>query len=281
MARFVGKVLWYIEGNFRKGVELDDIAAACGVSRFHMCRGFAAATGLPVMEYLRGRRLTEAARELAAGAPRILDVALDAGYGSHEAFTRAFRERFGQTPDAVRDGCAVDPNRFVEPLRMDRVDETAVALDEPRRETGDAMTIIGLARRYGYRDVGGIPAQWTAFQAFEGTLGEDKGVWFGLCDAFDEAEGTFRYTCGVRAAAPHAVPPELEQIKVPAQTYLVFAHKSHISQLRHTMNEIWSRYLPSSPFEADGSAPMFELYDEKFDPHTGLGGIEIWIPIKA
>lgn len=93
--RFVGKVIWYIETNFRKGVGLEEIAEACGVSRFHMCRGFAAATGYPVMDYLRGRRLTEAARQLAAGAPNILEVALDAGYGSHEAFTRAFRDRFG------------------------------------------------------------------------------------------------------------------------------------------------------------------------------------------
>ena len=68
--RFVGKVIWYIETNFRKGVGLDEIAAACGVSRFHMCRGFAAATGYPVIEYLRGRRLTEAARQLAATASR-------------------------------------------------------------------------------------------------------------------------------------------------------------------------------------------------------------------
>ena len=54
------------------------------------------------MRYVRGRRLTEAAKALSNGAPDILSVALDAGYGSHEAFTRAFRDEFGVTPETIR-----------------------------------------------------------------------------------------------------------------------------------------------------------------------------------
>ncbi|MBN14720.1 MAG: AraC family transcriptional regulator [Pelagibacterium sp.] len=279
--RFVGRVIWYIESNFRKGVGLDDIAAACGVSRFHMCRGFAAATGDPVMEYLRGRRLTEAARQLAAGAPSILDVALEAGYGSHQAFTRAFRDRFGVTPETVREGGAVDQTLLVEPIRMDRANETTIEMAEPRREKCGPLTIVGLSRRYKYREVGGIPAQWVQFQPFEGTLGEQKGLWYGVCDGFDEAEGSFRYTCGVAVEQPGEVPAELEVIKLAERSYLAFAHKGHISELRHTMNAIWSQYMPASADTPDGDSPLFELYDEKFDPRTGHGGLEIWIPIKG
>src|SRR4030088_3118996 len=96
------KALWYIESHLADEVTRDEIAGVGGISRFHMVRAFAAATGLSVMRYVRARRLTEAARALAVGAPDILSVALDADYGSHEAFTRAFREHFGITPDAVR-----------------------------------------------------------------------------------------------------------------------------------------------------------------------------------
>jgi AraC family transcriptional regulator len=96
------KALWYIESHLQGALTLDDIAAIGGVSRFHMVRAFAAATGLSVMRYVRARRLTEAARALANGAPDILSLALDADYGSHEAFTRAFRDHFGMTPEAVR-----------------------------------------------------------------------------------------------------------------------------------------------------------------------------------
>lgn len=279
--RFVGKVIWFIETNFRKGVGLEEIAEACGVSRFHMCRGFAATTGYSVMDYLRGRRLTEAARQLAAGAPNILEVALDAGYGSHEAFTRAFRDRFGLTPEAVRDGGAVDQTLLVEPIRMERAAQNAIVLDEPRREHTDGLTLVGLSRRYGYRDVGAIPAQWSDFQPYEGTLGEHRGLWYGLCDKFNEVEGTFRYTVAVEVGDPREVPEGLEIMRLPAQAYLAFRHKGHISELRHTMDAIWGQYMPTSPSQADDDQPLFELYDEKFDARTGRGGLEIWIPVKT
>src|SRR6201996_3822717 len=94
------KALWYIESHLATPLSLDDISDVAGVSRFHLVRAFAAATGLSVMRYVRARRLTEAARALAAGAPDILQVALDSDYGSHEAFTRAFRDHFGVTPEA-------------------------------------------------------------------------------------------------------------------------------------------------------------------------------------
>src|SRR4029077_9953194 len=96
------KALWFIESHLADAWTLDEISAIGGVSRFHMVRAFAAATGFPVMRYVRARRLTEAARALARGAPDILSLALEADYGSHEAFTRAFRDHFGVTPETVR-----------------------------------------------------------------------------------------------------------------------------------------------------------------------------------
>src|ERR1700744_3665787 len=96
------KALWYIESHLASELTLDEISGVAGVSRFHMVRAFAAATGFWWMLYVRTRRLSEAARSLASGAPDILNVALDADYGSHEAFTRAFRDHFGVTPEAVR-----------------------------------------------------------------------------------------------------------------------------------------------------------------------------------
>jgi AraC family transcriptional regulator len=92
------KALWIIERNSTEPLTLDGIAATCGVSRSHLAHAFGTATGVSVMQYVRGRRLSAAARALAAGAPDILAIALEAGYGSHEAFTRAFRDRFQQTP---------------------------------------------------------------------------------------------------------------------------------------------------------------------------------------
>ncbi len=113
------KALWFIESHLADALTLDEISGVAGISRFHMVRAFAAATGFSVMRYVRARRLTEAARALANGAPDILSLALDADYGSHEAFTRAFREHFGVTPEMVRATTCLEKLQLQEPIVMD------------------------------------------------------------------------------------------------------------------------------------------------------------------
>src|SRR6266567_8860128 len=157
------KALWFIESHLADALTLDEIAGVGGISRFHMVRAFAAATGLSVMRYVRARRLTEAARALANGAPDILGLALDADYGSHEAFTRAFRDHFGVTPEAVRAATCLDNLKLQEPIVMD-----STLLDNlrpPRFETGKPFLVAGVGERYNHGDgVGaGIPNQWQRF----------------------------------------------------------------------------------------------------------------------
>ena len=91
------KALFIIERNLTSALTLASIAENCEASRFHLAHAFGKSTGLSVTEYLRCRRLTQAAYALAAGANDILSVALDSGYASHEAFSRAFKAQFGET----------------------------------------------------------------------------------------------------------------------------------------------------------------------------------------
>src|SRR5262249_6639538 len=141
-----GKALWFIESHYGDPITLDEIAAIGGVSRHHLSHAFNAAFGQPAVRYLRARRLSEAARALAGGAGDILDVALAAQYGSHEAFTRAFREQFGITPEQLRNEGCLDNLQLVEPLKMD---ETLLATIEPVRfENARPMLIAGLGARY-------------------------------------------------------------------------------------------------------------------------------------
>src|ERR1051325_8489926 len=151
------KALWYIESHLASTLTLDEVAAIAGVSRFHIVRAFAAATGLSVMRYVRARRLSEAARALANGAPDIMGVALDADYGSHEAFTRAFRERFGVTPETVRGSAKLDTLQLQEPIIMD---STVIDnLQPPRFETGKAMLVAGPGERYTWESGAATPGQ--------------------------------------------------------------------------------------------------------------------------
>src|SRR4029079_579165 len=139
------KALWYIESHLGGALSLDEIAAIGGVSRFHMVRAFAAATGFSVMRYVRARRLSNAARALAAGAPDILSLALDADYSSHEAFTRAFRDHFGVTPEAVRAATCLDHLKLQEPIIMNS--PMLDNLRAPRFETGKPLLVAGIGER--------------------------------------------------------------------------------------------------------------------------------------
>jgi len=107
------------------------------------------------MRYVRGRRLTEAARSLAVGEPDIFKVALEAGYGSHEAFTRAFREHFQVTPEEFRSAASLNHVELVEPLRVDR--SMFIQFDEPQFEEKAGLLIAGLSSRYTFETNEGIP----------------------------------------------------------------------------------------------------------------------------
>jgi AraC family transcriptional regulator len=272
----VQKAVWFIESHFAQVLDLDEIADAGGISRFHMSRAFVVATGLPVIGYLRARRLTEAARTLANGAPDILSVALEAGYGSHEAFTRAFRDQFGITPEQVRAARDLEPLNLVEPLMLDSSPRTDLA--PPRIEQGRALLIAGLAGRYGCEGPGGIPAQWQRFNEHVGHIpGQIGDVAYGLCLNSDEA-GNFDYISGVEVADFSDLPEGFASARVPAQLYAVFRHAEHISTIRQTMHAIYTGWLPNSDYEA-ADAPFFERYGPEFDPRTGEGGLEAWIPV--
>jgi AraC family transcriptional regulator len=274
----VGKALWYIESRFAEQITLDDIAGFSGVSRYHLSRAFGEATGYPVMRYLRGRRLTEAARSLAAGATDILSVALEAGYGSHEAFTRAFRDQFGITPEAVRARRGLDGLELVEPIKMD---ETLIAtLEPPRFGDGKPLLIAGSCKRYTCETSKGIPAQWQRFGPHFGHVpGQIGRVGYGVCCNADE-EGNFDYVCGVEVPDFSELPSEFARLRIPRQRYAVFRHRDHISTIRRTINTIWNKWLPGSGHEV-ADAPDFERYGEDFDPKSGTGTVEIWIPIRT
>jgi AraC family transcriptional regulator len=274
----VGKALWLIETRLTSDTSLGEIACLAGVSRYHLLRAFGVATGQSVMRHVRGRRLTEAARRLAAGAPDILTVALDAGYGSHEAFTRAFRDQFGLTPETVRGQRHLDNIKLVEPIRMDQ--SLIVELEPPRFENGRTLLIAGLGERYSFETTLGIPRQWVRFQPYIGNIfGQIGSAAYGVCCNADGA-GNFEYIAGVEVAAFDDLASELNRVRIPAQRYAVFSHRDHISRMRATVYTIWNQWLPASGHE-HADAPDFELYDERFDPRTGTGTVEVWLPIRS
>ena len=81
------------------------------------------------------------------------------------------------------------------------------------------------------------------------------------------------------------LPQALSHVSIPEQKYAVFPHCDHVWKLSNTVETILSKWLPQSGYEiahANTDAPdFFERYSEEFNPQTGTGGMEIWLPIKS
>jgi AraC family transcriptional regulator len=272
----VAKALWFIESHLTSEITLAEISRAAGVSRFQLVRTFGFATGQSVMRYVRARRLSEAAKCLAEGAPDILMVALDAGYGSHEAFTRAFRDQFGLTPDMVRAGGSVDGLLLMEAFAMDEATKTTLL--PPRIEDGRVVLIAGLGGHFSFENVAGIPALWHRFGPHLGNVpGQVGSVRYGVCYNTDDA-GEFDYIAGVEVRDFASLPDDFARLRVAEQRYAVFEHREHVSTVRGTFMAIFNEWLPNSGYRNADAAP-FERYDDRFDARTGMGGFEVWIPI--
>lgn len=275
----IAKTIWMIESRFRDPPSLDEMATHANVSRSHLSRTFPIVTGYSISAYLRARRLTEAAKALANGAPNILDVALDAGYGSHEAFSRAFREQFQLTPDELRRNRSLNAVALVEAIRMDPVEKTKLA--PPKIEDRPALRLAGLNQHYTGATMAGIPDQWTRFHPFiQAMVGNASGDSFAVVGRMSEDVDGFDYFASIPIKSGVELLAGLTEMTLPAARYARFRHEGHISQIRATCAAIFD-WLAASGQEAENTWFSFlEYYGPDFNPQTGLGTVEIWVVLR-
>ena len=272
----VTRAIWTIETRLGSQLSLSSIAEDCGVSQYHLSRVFRVATGMSVMVYVRSRRLSLAASVLAHGDTDILDVALNTQYNSHEAFTRAFTNCFGTLPSTVRESRCISELNVLEPIVMD--DSMLVPVKSPARHQRGRFQVTGISRAYNFETNYGIPEQWGLFMDRQTEIKSAVGgVSYGVCYNAN-ADGNFFYLCGLETNTSAKIPNDMQKIEVPAGRYAVFEHDGHISDYRKTIYTIWNKTMKDEKLEPRG-APDFELYDQGFDPDSGLGFVEIWIPI--
>ena len=143
------------------------------------------------------------------------------------------------------------------------------------------MVIAGISEIYASNNQFNAPEQWEIFSHYLGKISAQKNnVAYGLCYILDNNKG-IEYICGVEVTDTDNLPGTFVHKEVPEHTYVVFIHNGHVSALRKTLDKIAQNWAPSSGYEKpDGENFFFERYGEKFDPTTGLGDIEIWIPVK-
>lgn len=274
----VKAALWQIETDLGRSLTIAALAERLGVSSFHLARAFASATGLSPRRYIRRRRLSLAAEQIAASEERLLDVAIDAGYSSQEAFTRAFKSEFGVTPGTVSRAGTIDGLALQGPITLRR---RASEVEPPRVEYFPATVIAGLQRTYSLDEIGQIPGQWSAFMdrlaCIPGATDWDS---YGVCTGDSLSNSRIRYLAGIGRSRLKMTPAGLTSATIPGREYLVFVHRGPAATLTDTISEIWRHWLLEADVQV-AEAPDFERYRGPYDPEDPDGQIDVFVPLAS
>jgi AraC family transcriptional regulator len=150
-------------------------------------------------------------------------------------------------------------------------------LRPPVYAEGRLLLLAGIRQHHAHADaVHSIPAQWAQFQQ-DGMISPGAITYGAVCGNNPDRQ-TFEYMSAIEVPDFESVPADLGRMRIQAQRYAVFTHSGPVAKLRQTWAEIWNEWLPASGYQT-ADVPDFERYDERFDPVTGQGIVEIWFPI--
>lgn len=275
---FLADVLAYIDRHMFEPVNLADLAEAAGYSPYHFTRLFTAHFGETPMDYLRACRMQRAAQRLGAhNPPALIDLALDCGFESQEAFTRAFRKRFGVPPGQYRQSRS-------QPLEFSMNTQTANVVLLPERARRGAFRIAGVVAEFDKTNKAGIPALWPKLIGALPLPGQaPSGEAFGVVQMIDRDCGRMRYMAGVEVLGDPKLPEGFEIIDLQPQTYAVFRLTLDGSmlqpQIMAAMQEVWGRLIPQNALEPI-PAPDFELCPPGFEPMRNGQIMDYYIPVE-
>ncbi|MFB6437634.1 GyrI-like domain-containing protein [Streptomyces sp. NPDC056411] len=284
MLEQLNQAMAHIESRLDQPIEVAELARIAMTSEYHFRRMFSALAGLPLSEYIRRRRLTVAGAEVLAGERTLLEVALRYGYGSGEAFARAFRALHGVGPgEARRTGAALRS----QPRMSFRLIIEGNSSMRYRIVDKDAFRVVGKKARVPLVHEGVNPAiaefiRGIAPETIRRLTAladqEPRGI-VGVSDQLDpsRAEGTeLDYYHGVvtRAEAPE----DLDALPVPAGTWAVFENSGPFPQaLQHLWRDVYTQWFPSNPYR---SRPGPEILRVSVSPDGAHADAELWIPVE-
>jgi AraC family transcriptional regulator len=281
-----------VEEQLRGEVDVAEMARVTLTSEYHFRRVFSALAGMPVSEYVRRRRLTVATAEVVEGRRSVLDVAVRYGYGSGDAFTRAFKAMHGITPAQARRPGAV--LRTQPRLTFHLTIEGATTVHH-RIERTPALRIVGRRTRIPLRYHGDNPAMVAFHESLPAGYAErllaladvpELPDLLFVSSGFEEgrADGSeFDYRVGVATRrAPGDLPADLDVLEVVPTQWAVFAAEgSTAEELQQHLQQLWveafGAWLPANPYEVVPGPEVLRLSASHED---GSGRGELWLPVQ-
>jgi len=240
------------------------------------------------MDYVRRRRLSVAVDALRNSKREILDIALDSGFESQEAFTRAFKAMFGVTPGVCRkDGARVLMLQAIPDITAEYIKHLYQGITmTPTIQTLPSRFVVGLERPFisvlspQRNNHIVIPQLWQDFCGRMCEIKDAKGDANLGCVFCDDGEtGMCRYLACSEVPSLADVPEGMTGYEILEGRYAVFVHKGVIGRIGETMNYIYGSWFPQSG-QRYRNGPEIEIYGEKFDPESEQSEMEICIPIE-
>lgn len=281
----MGKALDYIEANIFAPLSTASIATGVGFSEYHFQRIFTSVLGDSPANYVRKRRLSEAALQLRNSKCSIEDIAFNCQFGSKEAFTRSFSQMFKLTPGAYRQR---GPSQ--QPLLTPKVDlSTILSLRQGNASTPAiiercAEYAVGMAACFVPSSFLQIHALWNQFLPRINEIETAKPDYQLGIRSFShplvetKSADSFVYAAAVPVNSIAQVPEGMVPWELSSGRYAVFTHRGKLSDLQHTVDYIWGIWVPSMANKLR-DVPDFELYDQRFNPESLDGEIDIYMPI--
>ncbi|MFE1842261.1 GyrI-like domain-containing protein [Streptomyces sp. NPDC059515] len=280
----LNQILEHIEDRLDQQVDVAELARLAATSEYHLRRMFSALAGMPLSEYVRRRRLTVAGAEVLADQESLLDIAARYGYGSGEAFARAFRTMHGIGPgEARRTGAAlvsqprlafrltVEGSSSMRYRVVDRPDFTVVGLKArvPLVHSGPNQAIIDFVR--------GIDPHLS--ERLEKLSDQDPRGIVAVCDDLDpsRAEGTeLDYYHGVVTSAE--APEGTTALPVPAGTWAVFTTSGPAPEaIQELWRDVYTQWFPSNPYR---TRPGPEILRTRLSADGTEAEAELWLPVE-
>jgi AraC family transcriptional regulator len=250
------RTLVHIQRHLDEELELDDVAAVAAFSPFHFHRIFRGLVGESLGEHVRRLRLERAAGVLKRDDVPIVQIALQAGFETHESFTRAFTSMFGETPSTYRAAHRSGQGRQISGCQPPELGD----IPSPEMRELAPMRLVFLRHMGPYGEVGATWGKLMMWAGMRGLLGPGMKM-IGI--VHDDPEVTpadkIRYDAAVAVTRPVEPQGDFGTMELPGGTYAVFTHRGPYAGLGKTYRAIYGGWLPTSGRQLRDT-PAFEQY---------------------
>lgn len=269
-----------IEGNLAEDISVLALSERSGLSPWHFQRWFKSLIGDTLGSYIRGRRLTRAARLLLETDRGIIDIAVSVGFGSHEAFTRSFKAYFSMSPKAFRQRrprVRLNEKPMLDERLLHHISHRIER--EPVIQVRPAFSIVGFATRIPSPFVTDQtncylmqPAWMRLFEQEASVPGGIPKTYYGLTlsESGQFTEDELIHLATIETTDPTAAPEEMTVHHLPEQHVAIFdVYGIDAEAANRTIDFIYGYWLPNSGYRrGEGSDYEWMEQVEQFGPST-------------